>query len=462
MNHWIDFLKKSNDKLLIISDNKDVIQNLNEQNTIFVLIDDLSCITYITLEYLFSQNKVVIFINDKTDLKKFNDIVLDKLVRYFDNNDSINDCLVFSSYNFPYKKSLSRISQFVRGSSFEVSNTQNILYLGQSGTSGYATAAKGYICDYFLKNNNVTWKPLYFDNSKNDSQYYVDILAESCINKSFDYYDTFFLHCTPDIWKREINIHKKLDIKKTIGYCTWETNSLPKKWVQYINQLEEVWVPSQFNKETFINSGVRSKIKVVPHVWHEQKLFNKKDVKLVDFFGNIIPHDKYTFYSIGELNNRKGIDDIIKVFNHIQQIKPDCQLLLKLHYKQYGDKNYYKCIKQIKQLTDSLGKSIYIILDNLTNREILMLHSFGDCYVSLNKGEGFGLTIFDAWNYGKDIVATKYGGPLDYITNRRQLVACDLKPVENMESFSNQYTSEQMWAHPNLDCAYEIMLAKVS
>jgi hypothetical protein len=60
-----------------------------------------------------------------------------------------------------------------------------IKYIGQSGTSGYASAAKGYLADYVLRNIPITWTPLCFDNSTNDKSYYVDALAESVINKSY-------------------------------------------------------------------------------------------------------------------------------------------------------------------------------------------------------------------------------------------------------------------------------------
>lgn len=462
MEKYIKFLKNSDDKMVFISKNKDLLSDINESNSFFVLIDNVETLDYVSLEYIFSKNKIVIFINDIFNQKQFNDIVTDKLIRYFDFNNNIHDSIIYSSYDFIDKGNLFKVSSLSKESAFNNSSVKNILYLAQSGTSGYATASKGYICDYYLKNNNVRWKPLYFDNSKNDSSYYVDVIAESCKLNKYDYYDLFILHSTPDIWKREMNIHKKLNIKKTVGYCTWETSKLPTDWVTVINKLEEVWVPSYFNKDSFINSGVYSKIKVVPHIWHKQELFNKSDITIHDYFGNQIPKGKYTFYSIGELNHRKGIEDLVSVFNKLANTRQDVQLILKLHYKQYNNLNYYKCIKQIKNITDKLGTSIYLILDNLSNRELLMLHSFGDCYVSLNKGEGFGLTIFDAMNFDKDIITTKYGGPLDYIRNRRQLVPCEIKNVTGMDSFSKQYTEDQEWAYPDLECAYEMMLAKVS
>ena len=339
----------------------------------------------------------------------------------------------------------------------KINDVGSVKYIGQSGTCGYASAAKGYLADYVLRNVSVTWIPIVFDDSNNDINYYVDVLAQSCAGVSYNEYDTLILHTTPDIWGGLILTHR-YNVKNVVGYCTWETNKLPSKWVDCINLVDEVWVPSTFNKECFINSGVKSDVKVVPHIWHPQKLFNKDSITIYDYLRNVVPNDKYTFYSIGELNFRKGIEDLVSVFDKFNDTFPDTQLLLKVHYKDYSSVNRQYCINTINKLTNKLGISIHLILDNLSNRDILGLHSFGDCYVSLNKGEGFGLTIFDAFNYKKNVITTGYGGQVDFLGNDYAgLVKYKLDKVSGMESFSTNYSVDQEWAYPDLEHVCELM-----
>ena len=357
---------------------------------------------------------------------------------------------------------IKKVSQIVSSKpvilkSVEINDVGTIKYIGQSGTSGYASAAKCYLADYVLRNVSVSWMPLLFDNSNNDKNYYVDALAASVIGISYDSYDTLILHSTPDIWNDLLLTHNT-KVKNVVGYCTWETNKLPSKWVDCINLVPEVWVPSIFNKECFINSGVNSNIKVVPHIWHHQNLINKDSITIYDHVRNVVPKNKYTFYSIGELNFRKGIEDLVTVFDKFNDNYPDTQLLLKLHYRDYHTANRQYCINTIKKLTNKLGTSIHIILDNLSNRDILGLHSFGDCYVSLNKGEGFGLTIFDAFNYGKKVITTGYGGQVDFLGNDYDgLVKYKIDKVSGMDKFSTNYSTDQEWAYPDLDHVYELM-----
>ncbi len=156
------------------------------------------------------------------------------------------------------QKSISRIvsNNPVVLPTVELNNKGHIKYVGQSGTSGYASAAKGYLADYVLRNIPVTWSPLYFDNSKNDKHYYVDALAESVIDKSYSKYDRLIIHSTPDLWQSTVLQHKHID--DIVGYCVWETSKLPTKWVDHINMVNQVWVPSVFNKQSFIESGVKT------------------------------------------------------------------------------------------------------------------------------------------------------------------------------------------------------------
>lgn len=369
-------------------------------------------------------------------------------IKYFDVNNDEFFC------NIEEVRLLEENYKLFYNSNIDIDTTDTIKYIGQSGLSGYASAAKGYIADYVLKGRHISWKPLIFDDSKNDDLYYVDVLSESVINRQINKIDTLIIHSTPDIWHEFINIKAK----NIIGYCTWETNKLPHKWVEYINKISNVWVPSNFNKECFINSGVKSSIDVVPHVWHYQKLYPKNKIKIYDFENKLIPESKYTFYTIGEFNYRKGIEDLISIFDKFNNKYKDAQLILKLHYKTYDNQQKLYCIDKIKKLTNKLGTSIFLVLDSLNRDQVIALHSFGDCYVSLNKGEGFGLTIFDAYNFGKKIITTGYGGHVEYLgTDYDGLVNYKIDKVRGMDKFSTYYSSDQEWAYPDLEHAYDLM-----
>ena len=339
-----------------------------------------------------------------------------------------------------------------------------ILYYGQYGTSGYAQAAKGYLFNYFSRGIPITWEPLYFDDSKLNNDDVYDIVIKSLIYKDIPEYNVVILHSTPDLWpKFWIEKKNKLKNKSVYGYCTWETNILPIKWVESINStVNEIWCPSQYNKAAFKDSGVNIPIKVVPHIFLPKKLPDKSTIHLTDSISNAeIPlNDKYTFYSIGEFNARKGIDDLIHTYCKTFTDKDNVRLIIKTHYKSYSDDNKQYCKSLIFDILKQYSNypEIICILDNMSSDEILGLHSIGDCYISLTKSEGFGLTIFDAFNYKKKIICTGYGGQLDFLGLKYEgLVGYKIGKVEGMNSFSNIYTSESEWGFPDLEYTSYLM-----
>ncbi len=53
-----------------------------------------------------------------------------------------------------------------------------------------------------------------------------------------------------------------------------------------------------------------------------------------------------------------------------------------------------------------------------------------DCYVSLHRSEGFGFTMAEAMALGKPVIATAYGGNLDFMTDENSyLVPYKFVPV---------------------------------
>jgi glycosyltransferase involved in cell wall biosynthesis len=343
---------------------------------------------------------------------------------------------------------------------------KGILYVGQYGTCGYAVAAKGYIYTYFMEGVPITWQPLRFDDSVMSDDDPYNVIVKSLINKKIEDYSTVVLHCTPDLWQGLMmeNVEKWKD-KIIVGYAVWESYPVPKKWVECMNNsVHMICCPSNYNKKIFQDSGVRINVEVVPHRFLHRILPDKERVHIKSYLNDeniiVFNNEEYTFYNISEFNYRKGIEDLINVFCQSFTKEDKVRLVLKLHYKDYSINNKKYCINKIKSIIskyENPPKILYIV-DNLSDMEIMGLHSIGNCYVSLTKSEAFGLTIFDAFNYNKKIICTGYSGMLDYLgDNYEGLVRYTLGKVENMKDFSINYNEEQEWAYPDLEHSKELM-----
>ena len=78
-----------------------------------------------------------------------------------------------------------------------------------------------------------------------------------------------------------------------------------------------------------------------------------------------------------------------------------------------------------------------------------------DCYVSLHRSEGFGLTIAEAMAHGKPVIATAYSGNLEYMTEDTSFfVPYGLTPIPRG---IDPYPAGGEWAEPDLGAAADLM-----
>src|SRR5262249_50026254 len=83
------------------------------------------------------------------------------------------------------------------------------------------------------------------------------------------------------------------------------------------------------------------------------------------------------------------------------------------------------------------------------------LHERGNCYVSLDRGEGWGSPLFDAVARGKPVIATAFAGPLDYLrADAARLVPFTLAPVRQPYVY---YGPQMRWAEPDVNEAAAAM-----
>lgn len=309
--------------------------------------------------------------------------------------------------------------------------------------SGYGQASRGYILALHKLGIPITLAPVSFEKTKPDHGKYGDTLR-SLVDKKIDY-DVVIIHTTPEFYSR-----LREEGKTNIAYTIWETDSLHKDWPKYINDsVDKVLVGSKWNKGIFKHSGVTIPVGVVPH-----------GIEVSEFDGiepygiSGVSDDAYVFYDIFQWTERKNPMDLIKAYWFAFQNDEDVVLVLKTYRSDYSDKekdvirNTLKGLKRIMPM-DKYPK-IYLIPNMLSRDEILGLHKRGNCFVSLDRGEGFGLPGFEAGTVGNPIIITGFGGATEYAkTDNSYLVDYQPTPVFGM-IWSPWYRGDQCWAEPNV------------
>jgi hypothetical protein len=78
-----------------------------------------------------------------------------------------------------------------------------------------------------------------------------------------------------------------------------------------------------------------------------------------------------------------------------------------------------------------------------------------DCYVSLHRSEGFGLTVAEAMLLAKPVIATRYGGTQEFLNDENAYLV-DWEPTRIGEG-AFPYPPDGVWAEPDLDQAAALM-----
>ena len=82
-----------------------------------------------------------------------------------------------------------------------------------------------------------------------------------------------------------------------------------------------------------------------------------------------------------------------------------------------------------------------------------------DCYVSLHRSEGLGLTMAEAMAWGKPVIATNYGSNLQFMTDENSFLV-PWRPT-TIPAEAEPYPAGGVWADPDLDAAARLMRAVI-
>lgn len=317
-------------------------------------------------------------------------------------------------------------------------------------SSGYAKAARGNIMALHKFGVPLTLNSISFEKAKPDLGKEGELL-KSLVNKDIDY-NINFIHTTPEFWEK----YREHGVKN-IGYTVWETDRLHKSWSTYINKnVDKVLVACEWNVEVFKNSGVTIPIGVVQHGIN------------MDDFNNTVPYDisgvdngTYVFYSIFQWVEKKCPLALIKAYWYAFQNNENVALVLKTYRSDYSDREKQAIRSTVQRLKSVMPMDkyppVYLILNMLSEKEILGLHTRGDCCVSLDRFEGFGLVPFFAGGNAKPIIVTGFGGSTEYAKeDNSYLNSYTYTPVFGMP-YSPWHVGDQLWGEPDVYGASKLM-----
>jgi len=233
--------------------------------------------------------------------------------------------------------------------------------------------------------------------------------------------------------------------KYRIGYTMLEVDGIPADWVLQANALDEIWVPSTFNRETFLNSGLKVPIHVMP-LGVNPDYFNPK-IRAFRL------SQRYTFLSVFEWGERKAAEALFRAYHHAFSRQDDVLLLLKVINTDPG----VDVQQQIAAMGLPENGPPVVILYNqdLPVHQMGSLYRSADCFVLPTRGEGWGMPILEAMACGLPVIATNWSAHTDFMTED---VAYPLR-VERLIPAKAKcpYYKGFRWAQPDEDHLAHLM-----
>lgn len=232
----------------------------------------------------------------------------------------------------------------------------------------------------------------------------------------------------------------------TIGVWFWEVEDFPKSFHGAFNYVNEVWVASEFMRETFLKVSRKPVFKYrlpiqAPRV---DRALSRTDLGLPAEFIFLFSFD---FFSVLERKNPVGL---IRAFTEAFPEGSGPVLVIKTIN---GDKRLLELEKL--RYASRARKDIILMDGYLSPIENSTLTALADCYVSLHRSEGFGLTMAEAMALGKPTIGTAYSGNLEFMTPENSyLCPYQLCPV-GLER--EPYPATSQWADPDTKAAAQIL-----
>lgn len=241
---------------------------------------------------------------------------------------------------------------------------------------------------------------------------------------------------------------KKLQKYYNIANIFWETNLFPKERIVHWNYLNEIWATTKYIQE---HASIASRIPVYRIPQPIQLNFSPKDPAASKASFQIDQRFTFLFcFDFGSIFNRKNPLAIIAAFSKAFPHSKDVQLIFKTNHADL-------CQKHAKIFEDAIKTDSRIRwIDGLITAERRYeLMNACDCYISLHRSEGLGLTMAEAMLLNKPVIATGYSGNLDFMNDANSfLCSYTLAPVGEG---SPPYPSNGVWAEVDIDEAANLM-----
>ncbi len=245
----------------------------------------------------------------------------------------------------------------------------------------------------------------------------------------------------PSLWHKFP--HRDLADHYAIGSWYWELPEFPEKWSSTLDLVDEVWVASDFVKNSIQKRTHKPVVKIPPSI---QVVFDPKITRA----SMNLPEDKFLFlcaFDVLSMQERKNPWAVIEAFKRSFSPKENTVgLVVKIN-------NAAENPEKVAELKRALYEyaNVTFIEETFPRLKFNALINLIDVYVSLHRSEGFGLIPAEAMYLGKPVIMTNWSGNTEFMTGDN---CCPVNyRLIPLAKNVGDYEAHQIWADPDVDQA---------
>lgn len=233
----------------------------------------------------------------------------------------------------------------------------------------------------------------------------------------------------------------------TAGVWFWETEELPQSLAGSADLVDEIWAGSRYTRDA-IQRATNTPVMVVPIPVQTAPLQPGTTRAAAG-----MPEGYLFFFSfdMGSVTARKNPIGLVEAYTRAFAPGDGANLLIKTIR---GTDSFRAELEELRMAVG--GRPDISLIDGylpVSQRDALM--ALCDCYVSLHRSEGLGLTMAEAMSRCKPVIATGYSGNMDFTDEENSyLVDYSLIPIG---SGHEPYPASQRWADPDLEHAARLL-----
>jgi glycosyltransferase involved in cell wall biosynthesis len=253
-----------------------------------------------------------------------------------------------------------------------------------------------------------------------------------------------------------------------------ETTKVSPAWLQKVNEMNKIIVPSTFAKWGFENTTyqgqdqfgnpatlkLQTPIEVIPYPVRDDVVASSELPSLG------LQDDDFAYLMVGQWGPRKNMDNAIRWWLE-ENWEQDVTLVVKTSHRrnnimdrEFTENRLKALLRSIKLDATKRKCSLRLLHGDMSEAEMkaLYLHPAIKCMVTATHGEGFGLPLFEFAQTGKLIVAPGWSAHLDFLSYQNEKgekangfleVDYTVAPIQKEAVWDGVLQADSSWCYPD-------------